>query len=154
MSTKILPGHVLEPIAVATADAFAAVASIPNVGQPVPPLALLLREAERKLNAYLFHGGEKPFTASIPARPDEDIDLLLVRAADEIVDLTRIIREEVASLEAVRMRAALIGLRDAVDSSWPREWSRTLNAQARVRMTPTVLAALETADAVLAISGA
>lgn len=51
-------------------------------------LPKLLREAERRVNKFLFEGA-RPSFASIPARPDRDVNLLLVEAADEIERLTR-----------------------------------------------------------------
>lgn len=82
----------------------------------------LLREAERRLNQFLFHGASPDF-ARIPADRDHDIDLLLVEAANEIETLERIIRESVGAKEAVKLRAVLKAYRDA-------EWQVTPGSSA------------------------
>lgn len=45
-------------------------------------LPALLREAERRVNRHVW--GDRRAIVSIPARRDEDVDLLLMEAAEEI----------------------------------------------------------------------
>lgn len=69
-------------------------------------LPLLLREAERRVNAHVFRRGGDDSLASIPANVDRDVDLLLMEAAAEIERLTEAVADKES--DCARLHSALM----------------------------------------------
>lgn len=69
-------------------------------------LPLLLRDAERRVNAHVFRRGGDDSLASIPANVDRDVDLLLMEAAAEIERLTEAVADKES--DCARLHSALM----------------------------------------------
>lgn len=87
----------------------------------------LLRDAETRLNAHVFHKEGDSALVSIPANRDRDVDLLLMEADAEIERLTRELQDSTdiirgQSADIIRLRAALYELERAVSAHFAREF--------------------------------